>query len=268
MNLDSYLKRIRYEGDLAPNLATLTGIHRAHLLNISYENLDIHLGCPLTTDLEQIYDKIVTNRRGGWCFEMNGLLAWALREVGFEVTMLSSFVGREKNEPVPEGAGDHLILRVDLDRPYLADTGFGNGIIDPLPLAEGTYQQGFLDFKLEDDLDRWWFTNHIYGGPGFDFDLTPHQLSDFAGQSTRLQTSPESGFVKTTVCFRYTADSLLTLRGAVFRRTTAAGEQDETIGTAQRYAQVVADQFDLHLPDVDKLWDKVWVRHQEWVKNQ
>jgi N-hydroxyarylamine O-acetyltransferase len=268
MNLDSYLKRIRYEGELTPDLATLTGIHRAHLINIAYENLDIHLGCPLSTDLEQIYDKIVANRRGGWCFEMNGLLAWALREVGFKVTMLSSFVGREKNEPAPEGAGDHLILRIDLDRPYLADTGFGNGILEPLPLAEGMYQQGFLDFKLEEDHGRWWFTNHAYGGPGFDFDLKPHELSDFAGQSTRLQTSPESGFVKTTVCFRYTPDCLLTLRGAVFRTTTAAGERDEIIDSARRYAQVLADEFDLHLPDVDTLWGTIWKKHQEWVKNQ
>ncbi len=266
MNLDSYLKRIRYEGDLTPNLATLTGIHRAHLLNIAYENLDIHRDCPLTTDLAQIYDKIVTNGRGGWCFEMNGLLAWALREVGFQVTMLSSFVGRERNQPIPNGAGDHLILRVDLDHPYLADTGFGNGIIEPLPLAEDTYQQGFLDFKLEQENGRWWFTNHIYGGPGFDFDLTPYELSDFAGQSTRLQTSHESGFVKTTVCFRFTPDSLLTLRGAMFRTTTAAGEHDEIIDNAQGYAQVLAEEFDLHLPDVDVLWEKVWKRHQEWAK--
>ncbi len=269
MQLDAYLKRIHYTGDLKPDFTTLKAIHRAHLLSVPYENLDIHRDCPLTVDVSQIYEKIVTHKRGGWCFEMNGLLAWALREVGFDVTMMSSFVGREQSEPIPNGAGDHLILRVELDQPYLADAGFGNGILEPIPLAEGTYQQGFLTYKLAQVDGRWWFTNQIYGGPGFDFDLKPYQLSDFAGQSTRLQTSPESGFVRATVCMRFTAHGgMVILRGAVLRRISAAGAHDETIDNGTDYEQVLIDQFDLHLPDINALWDKVWARHQAWVKEQ
>ena len=269
MQLDAYLKRIRYEGDLKPNFETLNAIHRAHLMAIPYENLDIHRDCPLTVDVPQIYEKIVNQHRGGWCFEMNGLLAWALREVGFNVMMMSSFVGREKSEPLPSGAGDHLILRVELDTPYLADAGFGNGILEPIPLAEGTYRQNFLTYSLTQDGGRWWFTNQIYGGPGFDFDLQPYQLSDFTGQSTRLQTSPESGFVRATVCMRLTPDGgMVILRGAVLRRITAEGAHDSTIDNAADYDQVLSEQFDLHLPDVDTLWDKVWTRHQAWIKGK
>ncbi len=265
MNLDSYLKRIRYDSELTPNLDTLTAIHRAHLLAIPYENLDIHRDCPVTTDIAQIYEKIVNQHRGGWCFEMNGLLSWVLREVGFDVTLMSSFVGRDKVEET--GAGDHLILRVDLDQPYLADVGFGNGIIEPIALVECTYQQGFLTYKLSKHDGRWWFTNHQYGGPGFDFDFQPYQLIDFAGQSTRLQTSPESGFVKTTVCMRFTPDGgMVILRGTVLRRVTAEGVHDETIDNLSSYEQVLIKQFDLHLPDVNSLWGKVWERHQTWVK--
>ena len=267
MKLTDYLKRINYNRVLAPNLDTLNALQRAHLLTIPYENLDIHRDCPLTTDLEQIYEKIVTDRRGGWCFEMNGLLAWALREVGFDVTMMSSFVGRDKVEET--GAGDHLILRVELDKPYLADVGFGNGFLEPLPLAEGTYQQGFLSYGLTQHDGRWWFTNHKYGGVGYDFDLEPYQLSDFAGQSTRLQTSPESGFVRATVCMRFTPDGgMVILRGAVLRRITADGEHDETIDNMLQYEQVLSDQFDLDIPDVNLLWDKVWARHQAWTKGK
>lgn len=267
MKLADYLKRIHYTGDTKPDLATLTAIHRAHLLAIPYENLDIHRDCPVTTNIEQIYEKIVNQHRGGWCFEMNGLLAWALREVGFDVRLMSSFVGREKADPLPSGAGDHLILRVALDRPYLADVGFGNGIFEPILLSEGTYQQGFLTYQLAQENDHWWFTNHIYGGPGFDFDLEAHQLSDFTGQSTRLQTSPESGFVKTTVCMRFTPDGgMIILRGAILRRVTAEGAYDETIESEAQYEQVLSDKFDLRLPDTKALWDKVSARHQAWVK--
>lgn len=266
MQLDAYLKRINYTGSLMPDLATLTAIHRAHLLAITYENLDIHLACPVTVDLPQIYEKIVNNGRGGWCFEMNGLLAWALREVGFNVTMMSSFVGRGQDEPLPAGAGDHLILRVDLDKPYLADVGFGNGIFEPIPLAEGTYQQGIFTYHLAQNDGRWWFHNHT--GPGFDFDLQPHQLINFAGQSNYLQTSPESGFFKNTVCLRFTPDGMLALRGAVYKTTTPQGITEKTVDNLERYKQLLAGVFDLRVPDVERLWERVWTRHQAWVKEQ
>ncbi len=260
--LVAYLDRINYDAPVRPDLPTLIGVHRAHLLNIIYENLDIHRGCPLTVDFDTFYAKIVEERRGGWCFEMNGLLAWALREIGFEVTLLASAVGRTSvDEPF---APNHLILRVDLDQPYLADVGFGNGLLEPIPLAEGRYQQGWLEFGLQRDGDRWWFQNQPYGGPGFDFTLEPYQLSDFAQQSHHLQTSPESGFVRTTVCHRYTPEGIITLRGATLRHVTVEGQRDEVIRDAATYARTLADVFDLHLEDTDALWEKVWTRHQVW----
>ncbi len=263
--LAAYLNRINYDLPVRPDLATLIGVHRAHLLNITYENLDIHRGCPLTVDFDTFYAKIVEGRRGGWCFEMNGLLAWALREIGFEVTLLASAVGRASvDEPFEP---DHLILRVDLDQPYLADVGFGNGLLEPIPLAAGRYRQaGWLEFGLRREGDRWWFENQPYGGPGFDFTLEPYQLADFAAESHYLQTSPESGFVRTTVCHRYTPEGIVTLRGAVLRRVTVEGQRDELISDAASYARTLADVFDLHLEDTDTLWEKVWARHQVWAK--
>src|SRR5262249_42838960 len=144
MKLKAYLQRIRYERPVKVDLDTLIGVHRAHLLNITYENLDIHRGLPLTLDLDHIFEKIVTEHRGGWCYEMNGLLAWALREIGFPVTMLAGTVGRQAQGTTVEG--NHLVLLVELDQPYLADVGFGNGFLEPLPLQVGTYQQDFLTY--------------------------------------------------------------------------------------------------------------------------
>lgn len=262
--LAAYLRRINYNLPVRPDLPTLIGVHRAHLLNITYENLDIHRGCLLTVDFDTFYVKIVEERRGGWCFEMNGLLAWALREIGFAVTLLASAVGRSSaDEPF---APNHLILRVDLDQPYLADVGFGNGLLEPIPLTEGRYQQDWREFGLRRDGDRWWFQNQPYGGPGFDFTLDPYQLADFAEQSDYLQTSPESGFVRTTVCHRYTPEGIVTLRGATLRRVTAEGQRDEVIRDATTYTRTLADVFDLQLEDTDALWEKVWARHQVWAQ--
>lgn len=97
MKLHDYLARIEYRGPLATDLACLSAIHRQHLLAIPYEDLDVQLGRPLDLDPERIFEKIVTGRRGGWCYEMNGLLCWALREIGFEVQRMVG--GRDARDP-------------------------------------------------------------------------------------------------------------------------------------------------------------------------
>ena len=83
-NLNDYLERIHYRGSLEPTLDTLKALHRAHLMAVPYENLDLHLGRSLPLDQMRAVEKIVTQGRGGWCYEMNGVFAWVLREMGFE----------------------------------------------------------------------------------------------------------------------------------------------------------------------------------------
>jgi N-hydroxyarylamine O-acetyltransferase len=75
MNIEAYLKRIHYDGSRIPTLANLLELHRTHLLNVPFENLDIHLGRPIVLDEEKIIHKIVERRRGGFCYELNGAFA-------------------------------------------------------------------------------------------------------------------------------------------------------------------------------------------------
>ncbi len=264
MRLPGYLDRIRYRGPVTPTLTTLSAIHRSHLEAISYENLDIHLGRPLALGAEAAYRKIVVGGRGGWCYEMNGLLAWALREIGFDVTMLAGGVGWETAGPSVEG--NHLVLLVRLDRPYLADVGFGDGFPEPLPLEPGQYRHGFLDFAVEQVEDRWRVRNHPWGSaPSFDLTLRGRQLTDFAAKCHELQTSPESGFVRRTVCQRFGPEGIRTLRGAVFRRVTAVGVEERVIDAVDDYRVVLETEFDLRIDGVEGLWERVWERHRRWV---
>jgi len=258
--LTAYLQRIGYQGARRPDLPTLRALHRAHLYNIPYENLAIHCGGYLTVREDDIFQKLVVDGRGGWCYEMNGLLAWALRQVGFEVKLLASTANRQAASRTIEG--NHLVLLVGLDQPYLADVGFGNGLLEPVPLIAGTYRQGFLDYHLRQDGERWWFQNHQYGGAGYDFTLDSFQLEDFAPQSHEQQTWPESGFVRATVCFRFNDQGYIALRGAVFSTITQDGVHEQVIKDAATYQQTLAERFDLHLADTDALWEKVWARHQ------
>src|SRR5215475_7794136 len=110
--LDAYLQRIGDSGALDPTLETLARLHREHLLTIPYENFDIQRGKTLSLDPQKTFDKIVTGHRGGWCYEMNGLFARMLREIGFDVTLLASGVS-DKFEG--DGSiGEHLILMVNI----------------------------------------------------------------------------------------------------------------------------------------------------------
>ena len=263
MNLAAYLTRIGYHGSHKPALTTLTKLHRAHLTSIPYENLDIHLGQPLTLELPQIFDRLVTQKRGGWCFEMNGLFAWALRELGFQVTLLGAAVNRTQLDGAARG---HLALRVDLGQPYLCDVGFGDGLLEPLPLRVGHYRQGFLDYELAYSGTSWFLRNQPYGAAsGFCFDMSPHQLGDFAEVCHALQTSPESGFVRVTVCTRFGADGYAALRGATLRTVTVAGAKERTLEDAADFGAVLKRLFGLEHPETVALWPRIWQSHQAWV---
>jgi N-hydroxyarylamine O-acetyltransferase len=109
MNIEAYLARIGLRAPVEPNLAGLQALHRAHLPAIPYENLDVQLGRPVTIARPPIFDKIVTRRRGGWCYEMNALLGWALGELGFKVTHATGPVMREAAGEI--NAGNHLVRR-------------------------------------------------------------------------------------------------------------------------------------------------------------
>ena len=264
MNLAAYLARIGYTGSHKPTLTTLNGLHRAHLFSIPYENLDIHLGQPLTLELPQIFDKLVTQKRGGWCFEMNGLFAWALRELGFTVTLLGGAVNQTQCDDAARHG--HLLLRVDLEQPYLCDVGFGDGLLEPLPLAAGHYRQGFLDVELTHSGSSWHLRNQPYGAAsGFCFTLTPRTFASFAAMCHALQTSPESGFVRATVCSRFHAEGYSVLRGATLRTVTAGGVKERVLEDAADFDTVLKGVFGLEHPKAVTLWPRVWHSHLAWL---
>ena len=264
VQLETYLNRISHSVPPSATLETLCAVQAAHLSAIPYENLDIHLGRTLPLGVSAAYQKIVLERRGGWCYEMNALLAWALEGIGFRVALLSSGVLR------PGGVtpdGDHLLLCVTLEGiDYIVDAGFGDGAIAPLPLIEGTYQRGFLEYRMERDGEHWIMRNPVSSNTaGFRFLKRPRATSDFTERCAYLQTSSESGFVRTTVCQRITSDALYTLRGAVLTTLTATGSTQRTLETPADYKATLLETFKLELPEADSLWGKVWARHLEWL---
>lgn len=262
MKLSAYLERIGFEGTPRPDLDTLRRMHRGHLERIPYENLDVQLGRPVSLEPGDIFEKLVERRRGGWCFEMCGLLAWALEEIGFRVTRMAGGVRRAQFGDAM--LGNHLVLRVDLDRPYLADVGFGDGMVEPAPLEAGPIRQGFLELRLEAMADGWWrLHNHPRGtAPSFDFRSEPGSRELFAAKCRQLQTDPGSTFVQNAICKRHFPDRIESLLGRVLRTVRADGVEERVLDSADAYVETLARVFGLDLPEAAPLWPRIAARHE------
>lgn len=267
MNLHTYLRRINYRGELEPSAATLRELHRAHLLAVPFENLDIHLGRPITLDQDALFDKIVTRRRGGFCYELNGLFAWLLRALGFDVTLLSAGVARAGGDFGPEF--DHLTLLVESQSSvvggqlqqttddgrrtkWLVDVGFGDSFREPLRLVAGVDQEhDGRSYRLDRDGDYLTLMQRDHAGwePQYRFMLQPHDHAEYADMCHYHQTSPASSFTRKRVCTLATPDGRITLSDLRLI-ITERGERTERLLDEQEYHAVLREQFgiDLILP--------------------
>lgn len=215
MDTAAYFARIGYTGPPTPTAATLRGLHRAHLLSVPFENLDIGRGVPIVLDLERLYDKIVTRRRGGFCYELNGLFGELLRVLGYGVTLLSA---RVFDGGVPGPEFDHLVLLVSggaLEAPCLADVGFGASHLEPLRfVAEAEQADPAGAFRLIRAGEVWQMHERDGAGmwqPQHTFTLAARQLADFDGMCRYHQTSPDSHFTRQRICSRATAEGRISL---------------------------------------------------------
>lgn len=274
VQLDAYLERIGLRTPRRPSLRALTAIHRAHLEAIPYESLDIHLGRPIRLERDALFDKLVARRRGGFCYEQNGVLAHALEALGFEVVRLRGAVDRSTR-------GDkewfnHMPLLVRLRQgDFLADTGLGVGFSDPLPLAEGGLRIGSFNFSLRRLDDRLWrcAIDPSVQDLTFDFDLSPRRVEEFAPKCRELQTSPESGFVKTMTVQRPGPDRMTVLRARtlfVYDPSLPDGKTTETVADRDRFASLLTGEFGLNLSgdEIGVLWESAGEQHERHLAEQ
>ncbi len=248
LDIAVYLRRIEYAGstDLSPE--TLRALHRAHMLKVPFENLDIHRGREIICDESRFLHKIVSEYRGGFCYELNGAFAALLRELGFQVTLLAAGVTRPDGSDGPEF--DHLTLRVDLEEPWLADVGFGDSFLEPLRLQPNLEQSQIgRVYRLEqiDDVfnlevwmrDRW---KRQYA-----FTLQPRQLSEFGPMCHYQQTSPNSHFTQNRICSRAIPEGRVTLSDGKLIETRNGVRTESTL-SEEEWTACLRDRFGVVLP--------------------
>jgi N-hydroxyarylamine O-acetyltransferase len=222
--ISAYLTRIGFPGTPSLTPETLHQLQRLHLQTVPYENLDIMRGVPLSLEAGALFEKIVTRRRGGYCFELNGLFAWLLRAIGFQVTEhLARFLRDAEGSEIPMRR--HRVLRVlcKNGREYLCDVGVG-GIIPRKPLeiygAPLVSEQGSERYKLAQEpffgyvLHEW---RHEKWQRLYSFTDEEQLGVDFAAPSFYCETHPDSGFKKTDMAHIFTRNGRTSLEGREFR---------------------------------------------------
>ena|SRR5689334_6556574 len=247
MNVDAYLKRINYNGPREVSAETLRALQVAHLMSVPFENLSIHAGESIVLDEDALFRKIVDQRRGGFCYECNGLFAGLLRALGFDVVMLGAGVAHATGGFGP--IFDHMALMVTLDERWLVDVGFGDSFLEPLRLDLRSDQvQGTRSFRLVDADDQLVVMLRNDGEdwqPQYRFKLQPYTFSDYEAMCHFHQTSPESHFTQNLVCSLATADGRITLTGMRF--ITTSGPQrvrnERTLSTSEEYDRMLRDEF-------------------------
>ena len=249
-----YLERIHCmsevnRGTRAPSLAQLRTVHEAHLLAVPFENLSIHYGQSIILEEAALYDKIVRRRRGGFCYELNGLFAWLLRQLGFTVTLLSARVAQTDGGFSP--AFDHMALWVrHLDgADWLADVGFGDSFRQPLRLQPDVEQDGAdgRRYRLRFDANDGSWLMQQCGESGWEaqyrFTLQPHIMADFADRCHFQQTSPDSHFTQKRICSLALPDGRITLSDRRLITTQHGARLERELASEDEYRDVLAEQF-------------------------
>jgi N-hydroxyarylamine O-acetyltransferase len=250
MNAAAYLERIGYRGQLSPTTETLRRLHLAHLYAVPFENLSIHWGEPIVLDDEALFEKIVTRRRGGFCYELNGLFAALLRALGFEVAMLSAGVGRAAGEFSPDY--DHMALLVTLEERWLADVGFGDSFREPLRLDErGEQIDAGLAYRIEETGDSRLILSRReeeVWKPQYRFGLEPHVFADYAEMCHFHQTSPDSHFTRNLICSLATPDGRVSLSGRKLIATQGGVRRERELADDREHGEMLRERFGIVRP--------------------
>lgn len=212
--LQAYLQHIGYSGSNEPTIENLRAIHRAHMMTVPFENLDIHVGRWIVLDDDKLFHKIVNEQRGGFCFEQNGLFSAMLREMGYDVVRVEANVrGSDGSYSIPM---NHMALLVNLEgKRWIADVGFGDSYLEPLELDNPEPQP--IDnrhFKIEhdgvtgtyqylDDDGNWQIQYRFF--------FVPHNLADYEDACYYMQTSPKTHFTQKRICSKATAEGRISL---------------------------------------------------------
>jgi N-hydroxyarylamine O-acetyltransferase len=224
------------------------------MLSVPFENLDIPLGNKITLSVPSLYEKIVQRQRGGFCYELNGMFAWLLEQLGFNVTLHSARVF-DGDEPGPEF--DHLVLLVQLEEHWLIDVGFGDSFLEPLPLTDnGENRQGERWYRLSKIENEWTVLRKDINSswePQYLFTLIHRQFADFSEMCEYHQTSQDSSFTQKRICSLATKNGRISLSNMRLIITESDTRKEMVMNGIEEYGQALQSYFGVQIDGLERL---------------
>lgn len=249
MNHKKYLDRIGFKGNPEINLDSLNKLHKLHLYSVPFENIDIHTGKKIILDVERFEDKIINRKRGGFCYELNGLFYELLKHTGFDVKMVSARVFNE--EEIPGAEFDHMVLIVKInEEEYLVDVGFGDNFLEPLWINIDFVNEdstGFYQIVKDDDIYYKLLRSDdgMKFYPKYLFSMQSRELSDYSEMCEYHQTSPKSHFTKNKLCSLPNADGRVTLVNDKLIITKNKNKEEYRISSEDEFKENLKKYFDI-----------------------
>ena len=264
--IEALLTRLGF--DAAPNadIDGLHALHRAYLSAVPYEDLAVQLGETGPLDETLLAARLLADGRGGYCFELNTVLAYLLRGAGFEVTHHQAVVGSE-------GPTNHMALLAWIDgEAWIADAGLGEGFLDPLPLREGAYAIGPFTYTLAlEPRGTWWMGQHEWGSvPGSAWPWSPPRSPRSPSTTTASATIPDSPFVRTLVVQQPRADRIVTLRSRTLSEVGPTVDTKYVVTDVAEFGSVLRDVFGITITGtrLDRLWMRAVAQHESFVARE
>lgn len=222
MDVNAYFHRIGLEvpEKIVPDSALLRKLHFAHCTTVPYENYDMMTGIPTSLEEEDLFRKIVTEGKGGICFELNGSFGNLLRALGYKVTDYAArYLRGETTLPMRR----HRVLKVEAtDGVWLCDVGIGEICQrEPVALVEGLEQEQYGEtYKLEKEDFLGWVLWDLHKGAWrkfYSFTEEPQLLVDFIAPNFYCEKHPDSPFNKDEMFALKTAHGRKTLDGHIYK---------------------------------------------------
>lgn len=212
--VDLYLQRIASPRERLPSLRYLRLLHRNHLLHVPFENLDIHMGKEIILDPKKVLQKILIQKRGGFCYELNGIFYMLLETLGFDAHLIAARVfkdgqlGREM---------DHAAILVHMEqKAYLVDVGFGDSFLSPKIVYPGELQMDYNRyFRIDKNADGNYTLSKSEDSISFEeqylFSKQKRQWIEFIDMCNFHQHNPASHFTRKKIISVAKPDGRLTL---------------------------------------------------------
>ena len=278
--VSGYLSFLGYADRPPPTLETLAEVHRRHLAQVPYENLEIMLGRPPSVDPLESLARVARVGRAGYCFHQNGALETVLVDLGYAVSRRGGHVWTAEDDRWT-GSLNHLVLVVSglptEENPggeWWPDVGLGDAIAEPLPLVAGDYEQGGFSYAITEVRDDGWSFSADPQGSflGLETGVAP-SLADVDACHATLSTPPDGRFARLLVVQRRMADHVDVVRGCLAHTVKPGGQSESELTTYDEWRGAIADGCGLSLAEVGDdelraLFGRQLVLHREFMASK